>query len=179
MSLRTKIIITVAAVVIVIAGIFILYRVHNSRPQSYVSQEAESSQEAEAPREAAYVLEDVAYPPEFAYSQEYAAGTGNIKGGVDTAYFAGLSEDFEIGANKDGYAVFKDPAAAYAAFLKNYGAGLALIQRECGLEPLSHENYGMYKAYGWQVTTGTEEERRQAAFVSSFMDIYENSFDVR
>ena len=33
-----------------------------------------------------------------------------------------------------------------------------------------------YKTYGWQVTTGTAEEKEQARFVSSFLDIYNNSF---
>ena len=30
--------------------------------------------------------------------------------------------------------------------------------------------------YGWQLTEGTEEELRQARFVTGFVDIYENSF---
>ena len=33
-----------------------------------------------------------------------------------------------------------------------------------------------YKTYGWQATTGSEEARQQAQFVSRFFDIYENSF---
>ena len=37
-------------------------------------------------------------------------------------------------------------------------------------------DFGSYKTYGWQVTTGTQEEREQALFVTGFMDIYENSF---
>ena len=36
--------------------------------------------------------------------------------------------------------------------------------------------YKNYKTYGWQVTTGTAEEKKQARFVSSFLDIYNNSF---
>ena len=31
--------------------------------------------------------------------------------------------------------------------------------------------------YGWQVNTGSEESKEQAAFVSGVLDIYENSFD--
>ena len=38
-------------------------------------------------------------------------------------------------------------------------------------------NYKNYGTYGWQVSTGTKEEQEQARFVSSFMDIYENSFN--
>lgn len=55
-------------------------------------------------------------------------------------------------------------------------AGIALIQKEYDLEALSQDNYDLYGTYGWQVTGGTSEEQDQAAFVSEFMDIYENSF---
>lgn len=37
-------------------------------------------------------------------------------------------------------------------------------------------NYPSYQTYGWQATTGSEEARQQAQFVSRFFDIYENSF---
>lgn len=32
--------------------------------------------------------------------------------------------------------------------------------------------------YGWQVNTGTEESKNQAAFVTQVLDIYENSYDL-
>ena len=41
--------------------------------------------------------------------QEYAAGQGNIKGNVPVEEYISISEDFAIGADKNGYAVFKDP----------------------------------------------------------------------
>ena len=31
--------------------------------------------------------------------------------------------------------------------------------------------------YGWQVNTGTDESKEQAAFVTHVLDIYENSYD--
>ena len=31
--------------------------------------------------------------------------------------------------------------------------------------------------YGYQVNTGSEESKEQAAFVSQVLDIYENSYD--
>lgn len=55
--------------------------------------------------------------------QEYVPGQGNIKGDINKAGFEAISEDFAIGADKNG-----------------------------------------------------EEQRRQAAFVTSFLDIYENSY---
>ena len=39
-------------------------------------------------------------------------GKGNIKGSVDIEKYVTISKDFEIGANKDGYAVFKNPEKA-------------------------------------------------------------------
>lgn len=110
------------------------------------------------------------------YTQEYVVGVGNIQGDVDIEYFKSLDKRFEIGADKTGKAVFKDPKAAYAALIENYSEGIALIQEEFHLGRLSQRNYGEYGTYGWQVTGGSELARNQANFVSSFFDIYENSF---
>lgn len=111
------------------------------------------------------------------YEQEYVVGEGNIKGNVNTEEFYERDERFEIGATKDGYAVFKSPEDAYAALLDNYSDGIKLIQEEFDLEEVSPSNYQAYKTYGWQVTTGSEEIQEQAHFVTSFFDIYEDSFD--
>lgn len=111
------------------------------------------------------------------YTQEYHAGQGNIKGNVDVDDFLKRDERFEIGAAKDGTAVFKDPDNAYQALLENYAEGLDLIQSEMKLEPVSQKNYQDYKTFGWQVTSGTEAAREQAQFISRFFDIYENSFN--
>lgn len=110
------------------------------------------------------------------YVQEYVAGQGNIKGDVNVEDFYERDPRFEIGATEDGYAVFKDPDKAYAALLENYREGLSLIQKEYKLFRISKLNYSSYQIYGWQTTTGSEEARQQAKFVSSFFDIYENSF---
>ncbi len=110
------------------------------------------------------------------YVQEYVAGEGNCKGNVDAEYFRALDERFEIGADREGYAVFKDPKQAYEALLENYADGIARIREEFGLDALSQENYLDYKIYGWQLAGGTDAEREQASFVSKFFDIYENSF---
>ena len=40
------------------------------------------------------------------YTQEYTAGTKEIKGNVNVSKFTDISEDFAIGANSNGYAVF-------------------------------------------------------------------------
>ena len=106
------------------------------------------------------------------YIKEY--GTGTV-GDVDTDGFLEKSLDFEIGANKYGVAVFKDPKKAMRRLKKDYQKGLWRIRLECGMIPLTDFTYWFYRNNGWQVG-GSEEARRQAAFVSEFMDIYENSF---
>ncbi len=111
------------------------------------------------------------------YTQEYKPGQGNIKGNVDVEKYMSIDSRFEIGAAADGYAVFKDPDNAYDALVEKYAEGIWLIQKEFNLLPLTRTNYDSYGVYGWQTTTGTEEQQEQAAFVSSFIDIYENSFE--
>ena len=107
------------------------------------------------------------------YIKEY--GTGTV-GDVDTDYFLEKSPDFEIGANIYGYAVFKKPAKAMKRLKQDYAEGIALIQQEFDLRPLNCHTYHFYGNYGWQVTGGSEEARRQADFVTGFVDIYENRF---
>lgn len=111
------------------------------------------------------------------YSQIYISGDENIKGNVNVNKFGKINIDFDIGANKYGYAVFKNPNKAFKRLKKDYSKGIKLIQKEFNLLPLNNFTYKKYKTYGWQVTTGTAEEKEQAKFVSSFMDIYENSFN--
>ncbi len=111
--------------------------------------------------------------------QEYEPGQGNVKGNVDVDKYTALGSSFAIGADAEGYAVFKDPQAAFEGLKENCGQGLALIQEEFVLGPIRKNDYAGYKIYGWQVTTGSQEEKAQARFVSSFLDIYENSFESR
>ena len=118
--------------------------------------------------------------PELAYSQEYAPGTGNIKGDVDVEYFESHGKEFAIGANSQGYAVFKDPRAALDKVCKDYKAGIRLLKRNM---PLPYRiipfrwNCGGHAAYEWGSFSGNEDERKAASFVVSFSDIYQNSFE--
>lgn len=110
------------------------------------------------------------------YTQKYVPHQGNIKGEVDIEYFENISIDFEIGANKYGIAVFKNPKVALKRLKKDYSKGISAIKKEFSLMPLSNFNYKQYKRYGWQVTSEDEEIQKQARFISNFFDIYENSF---
>lgn len=108
--------------------------------------------------------------------QEYVPGTGNILGQVNKEAYESVSEDFAIGADKYGRAVFKDPQKAFSTMKVLCREGLALISETQGLAPISRGNYEAYKKYGWQMTEGSTEAKEQAAFISGFLDIYENSF---
>lgn len=57
-----------------------------------------------------------------------------------------------------------------------YAEGIKVIKKEFRLSNLNQRNYTEYKTFGWQVTSGSEDEKEQARFVSGFLDIYENSF---
>ena len=110
------------------------------------------------------------------YTQLYIQGEGNIQGEVDVNSFGKLHIDFDVGANQYGIAVFKNPKKAFKRLKKEYAKGISLIQKEFHLLPFTNFTYQQYKTYGWQVTTGSKEEQKQAHFVTSFLDIYENSF---
>lgn len=116
------------------------------------------------------------YNNRFEYSQEYIPGTSNIKGNVDIDYFKEKGEEFEIGANRYGNAVFKNPSKAFKKLKKDYQKGIALIKKEYNLADLTKDNSNLYKTYRWQVETSDEESKKEAKFVTRFMDIYENSF---
>lgn len=106
------------------------------------------------------------------YVQEYIPGQGNIKGTVDIAAFYERDNRFEIGASKDGYAVFKDPHQAYRALLEKYLAGLSLIRDEYRLAPINKHNYQSYSNYGWQVTTGSHDRLGRRTRSSGFRFLF-------
>ena len=118
------------------------------------------------------------YSKDHAFTQFYMPNTSNIKGDINIEEFISISPDFAIGANKYGYAVFINPDKAFARLLKNYERGINLIKKEFKLGKLSKNNFTSYEIYGAQVTTGTDEEKKEAKMISRILDIYENSFDI-
>lgn len=115
--------------------------------------------------------------PNLRYALRYEHGKENLKGNVNYEKFESISMDFEIGANKYGYAVFKNPNKALKILKRDYAKGIKAIQKEFHLQTLNMFNFRLYGIFGWQLTTGTDEEKKEARFVSSFMDIYEDSFN--
>ncbi len=124
-----------------------------------------------------FIIKGFAIDENLKYIESYDTSKEYIKGDVNTKYFEDINIDFEIGANKYGIAVFKNPELAFKRLKKDYSKGIKLIKKEYKLPPLNNFTYKLYKTYGWQVTTGTEEEQTEARFISGFMDIYENSFN--
>lgn len=110
------------------------------------------------------------------YCQEYVLGQAGIVGNVDVQEYVDIHEDFAIGANKYGFAVFKEPEKALNTLKELYPNAIALIQSEFGLADLTTDTCQQYKLYGAQIVSGTPEEQEQARFISKFLDIYENSY---
>ena len=104
------------------------------------------------------------------YVQEYIPGQPGIIGNVDKAKYESISEDFAIGADQYGRAVFKDPYKAFLTFETMYADTIDQIRDAHNLLPFSKNNYELYKTYGWQT------DGENTGFVSSFLDLYENSF---
>lgn len=72
--------------------------------------------------------------------------------------------------------VFKNPTKAIRQVRKELKKGFKAIAKEFKFLPVNRFNWSAYGIYGWQLTTGTDEEKEQARAISGFFDIYENSF---
>ena len=115
--------------------------------------------------------------PGYGYSQEYLPGTGNIKGSVNVEYFESLGPEFAIGANRDGYAVFKNPRAVMIAILRDYKPGLSVLMENGLYFPvLGIQVSGCTSGLAMNLDSSSTEGLKQAKAICGFMDIYENSF---
>lgn len=93
----------------------------------------------------------VAHPYVKEYVASYKTGSVNVKDFLDHG------DEFAIGADENGKAVFKDPQKAFEALVRDYSDGINLIRDEYKLGPITPRNFYDYMTYGWQVNTGTEE----------------------
>lgn len=112
------------------------------------------------------------------YTQEYIIGDSNIKGNVNVKNYTDISSDFDIGANEDGYPVFKDPHQALETLKVIYDDILVKIQDDNNLEELSYDTYEKYIKYSGSFTFSSFDDTENAIFVNQFLDIYANSFEV-
>ena len=113
---------------------------------------------------------------ELLYTQEYLPGSGNIKGNVEKEKWDSLGESFEIGANADGYAVFKNPKKAMDAICRDYRVGIKAMRKEGAPWGLFRLHYKAYPNY-FHVSSKDPEVQRQVNIIAGFVDIYENSFE--
>ena len=109
--------------------------------------------------------------------QEYLPGTGNIQGHVDAADYRERSEAFAIGADKNGYAVFKHPYRALNALSRQYRGILWKIRLQNLLPRLDYGNFRLYQhGTNHPAWATSEAEQADTSFLLRFFDIYENSF---
>ena len=118
-------------------------------------------------------------PPKVAhpYVQEYVAGREH--GNVKVQDFFDHGEEFAIGADENGKAVFKDPQKAFEALVRDYSDGINLIRDEYKLGPITPRNFYDYMTSSWQVTTCPSLIHHPASFVPSVFAFLEYSFFFR
>lgn len=83
---------------------------------------------------------------------------------------------YKIGADRKGNPVFYDAKKALKQAQKDYAEGFSYLQTEYGLQDVE-EDYEAYKEYGWQTQAADDEIVKQCTAISSFLDIYENSYE--
>ena len=80
----------------------------------------------------------VAHPYVKEYVASYKTGSVNVKDFLDHG------EEFAIGADENGKAVFKDPQKAFEALERDYSDGINLIRDEYKLGPITPRNFYDY-----------------------------------
>lgn len=84
---------------------------------------------------------------------------------------------YAMGLNKNNMPVFKNPSKALAKAKTDYSDAIKVLKKEFRLLPLTKYTYKAYKTYGWQIVSDNELVKKQGISLSSFFDIYENSYD--
>jgi len=84
---------------------------------------------------------------------------------------------YALELNEEGKPVFKNPSKALKQAKTDYSDNIAAIKKEHHLLPLSRYYYKPYKVYAWQVESDSNTVTVQGADLTTFLDIYENSFE--
>lgn len=90
--------------------------------------------------------------------------------------FLDNKDAYALGLNSFGTPVFENPKEAFQQACMDYASGIAAIQQQFQLEPVSLSNWKPYKVYGAQIVTEDGALREACINVSKFFDYYENSF---
>ncbi len=83
---------------------------------------------------------------------------------------------YVLGLNSFGTPVFENPEEAFQQACTDYSSGIAAIQQQFQLEPISSSNWKPYGVYGTQIITEDQTLQEECLNVSKFFDYYENSF---
>lgn len=84
---------------------------------------------------------------------------------------------YEMALNKNNKPVFKNPDKALEKAKDDYSDAIKVIKEQFSLFPLNKYTYEGYKNYAWQVESDDLMIKEQGRKLSSFLDIYENSFE--
>lgn len=90
--------------------------------------------------------------------------------------FLDNKDAYALGLNSFGTPVFENPKEAFQQACMDYASGIAAIQQQFQLEPISPSNWKPYGVYGIQIVTDDEALQEACVNVSKFFDYYENSF---
>lgn len=90
--------------------------------------------------------------------------------------FLDNKDAYALGLNSFGTPVFENPKEAFQQACIDYSSGIAAIQQQFQLEPISPSNWKSYGVYGTQIVTDNETLQEACINVSKFFDYYENSF---
>ena len=82
-----------------------------------------------------------------------------------------------MGLDGRGRPVFQNPSAALKKVSSDCSDAAAYLRKEYRLLPLSRFTLQSYGTYGWQIDTGEERVAAQGRLLTSFWDIYQNSYD--
>lgn len=90
--------------------------------------------------------------------------------------FLDNKDAYALGLNSFGTPVFENPKEAFQQACMDHASGIAAIQQQFQLEPVSPSNWKPYGVYGTQIVTEDGALREECINVSKFFDYYENSF---
>lgn len=83
---------------------------------------------------------------------------------------------YELGFNASSKPVFKKPYAALKQVQMQCSDAISALKSQFNLCPFSQRSVFTYITYSWQLTQGDKNALAQAKLLSSFGDVYENSF---
>ncbi len=85
-----------------------------------------------------------------------------------------LKGDFAICANRDKEPIFKNSDKALEKIKKEYADTLEVIQETFSLKDFNENNLEDYHKYSSQLTATSEQNKKNAANLTTLLEIYQN-----